>query len=60
MKVDALAWQKNSKRYFLKDIGNSYRSRTSPFFSLFEISQQIQSLEMSKVLDDMGRGWQAV
>ena len=40
--------------------GDSYRSKTSPVFFLFEISQQIWLLEASKVLAKMGRGWQAV
>ena len=39
--------------------GYSNRSRTSPVFFLFKISQQIWSLEASKVLAEMGRGWQA-
>ena len=41
-------------------LGDSYRSRTSPVFFLFKISQQIRLLEASKVLAKMGLGWQAV
>ena len=40
--------------------GDSYRSRTSPVFFLFEIFQQIRLLEASKVLAEMGHRWQAV
>ena len=56
---------KNFKTPFFKRFckflpwGYSFRSRTSPIFFLFEISQQIQLLEASKVLAKMGRGWQA-
>ena len=59
------AHSKNFKTPFLKRYwkilsrGYSNRSRTSPFFFLFKISQQIWSLEASKNLAKMGRGWQA-
>ena len=48
------------KRYqIILSRGYSNGSRTSPFFFLFEISQQIWLLEASKVSAKMGRGWQA-
>ena len=54
VKVDTLAWQKISKCHFLEDIENSLHEVTHTGleprqFFLFEISQQIQSLETSKV-----------
>ena len=53
LKVDALAWQKNSKRHFFGDIENSFHEVThiglEPHqFFLFQISQQIRLLEASK------------
>ena len=64
MKVDALAWGKNSKRHSLKDIENSFHEVTNlglepHHFVYFKISKQIQSLEMSKVLAETGLGQQA-
>ena len=62
VKVDALAWQKNSKRHFLRDISKSFQQVTpigpEPH-QFFQISQQIWLLEASKVLAKIGRGWQA-
>ena len=55
-----------SKLHFLKDIANSFHQvthiglETHQIFFIFKVSQQIQTLEMSKVLAEMGRGWQAV
>jgi len=65
VKVDALAWQKNSKCHFFRDIKNSFHEVThiglEPHqFFLFKISQQMQLLEASKVSAKMDRGWQAV
>ena len=62
--MDLLLVRKISKRHFLRDIGKSFQEVTpigqeTHRFFLFEISQQIQSLETSKVLAEMGRGWQA-
>ena len=60
-----IAHSKNLKTPFFKRYwkilsrGYSNGSRTSPIFFLFEISQQIWLLEASKVLAEMGRGWQA-
>ena len=58
-----------SYRLFVQKVGstcgpytppiNTILFRTSPFFS-FLISQQIQSLEMFKVLAEIGHGRQAV
>ena len=64
MKVDALAWSKFWKRHFFRDIQNSFHEVTHiglepHLFFLFKVSQQTQSLETSKVLAEMGRGWQA-
>ena len=59
------ARSKNFKTPFFKRYskillrGYSNGSRTSPFFFLFEKSQQIWLLEASKVSAKMGRGWQA-
>ena len=58
-------FKKISKRHFLRDIEKSFQEVTSigpepHIFSPFKISQQIQSLEASKVLAEMGRGGQAV
>ena len=64
MRVDQQAFQKNQKRHFFRDIEKSFQE-VSPIgpephqFFLFEISQQIRSLEAFKVSADMGRGWQA-
>ena len=64
MKVDPQAFQKNWKRHFFKDIEKFFQEVTpigpepSQFF-LFRISQQIRSLEASKVLAKMGCGRQA-
>ena len=65
MKVDPLAFQKISKRHFLRDIEKSFQEITpigpKPHHLFpFQISQQIQSLEAFKVLAEMGRGRQAV
>ena len=62
--MDALARRKNSKRHFLRDISKSFQEVTlmgpePHHFFLFQISQQIWLLEVSKVLAEMGRGWQA-
>ena len=60
-----LTRSKNFKTPFFKRYwkflpgGYSNRSRTSPFFFLFQISQQIELLETSKILAEMGRSWQA-
>ena len=49
---------------FLKDIEKSFQEITPMgpephhFSFLFEISQQLWLLEASKVLAEMGRGWQ--
>ena len=65
MKMDTLARSKISKCHFSKDIENSFHEATHiglephQFFFLFRISQQIQSLETSKVLAEMAHGWQA-
>ena len=66
MKVDALLVQKYPKRQLFRDIGNSIYEVTyiglEPHwvFFLFEISQQIWSLEASKALAKIGCGVQAV
>ena len=58
------ACSKNFKCHFLRDIEKSFQD-VSPIgpephhFFLFKISQQIQSLEASKVSAEMGRSWQA-
>ena len=50
---------------FFRDIKKSFQEVTPigpephQFFFLFKISQQIRSLEASKVLAKIGRGWQA-
>ena len=58
--LDTLLSRKISKRHFLKDIENSFQEVTQigpeP---LFQISQQIELLETSKILAEMGRSWQA-
>ena len=64
VKVDPQAFQKNQKRHFFRDIEQSFQEVTSIVpeprqFFLFEISQQIQLLEASKILAKMGCGWQA-
>ena len=65
MRVDPQAFPKNQKRHFFRDIEKSFQEVTpigpepQQFFFLFRISQQIRSLEASKVLAKMGRGWQA-
>ena len=64
VKVDPQAFQKNQKRHFFRYIEKSFQELTpigpEPHrFFLFEISQQIRSLEASKVLAKMGLGWQA-
>ena len=56
--------RKISKRNFLRDIEKFFQEVTpmgpeAHHFFLFEISQQIWLLEASKVLAEMGRGWQA-
>ena len=66
LKLDALARSKISKRLFFIDIENSFYEFTRidlephQFFFFFEISHQIQLLEIYKPLSKMGRGWQAV
>ena len=61
--MDGLAFQKIGKRHFFQDIQNSFKWVTGiglkllQFF-LFEISQQIQSLEVFKDLAEMGL-WRA-
>ena len=61
-----LGLAKKFKTPFLKDIESSFHEVTHiglephQFFFLFTISQQIQSLERSKVVAEMGHGWQAV
>ena len=63
--LDTLLVRKISKRHFLKDIENSFQGVTQigpeppHFFFLFQISQQIELLETSKILAEMGRSWQA-
>ena len=62
--LDTLLVRKISKRHFLKDIENSFQEVTQigpepPHFFLFQISQQIELLETSKILAKMGRSWQA-
>ena len=64
VKVDPQAFQKNQIRHFFRDIEKSFQEVTPicqepHHFFLLEISQQIQSLEASKLLAEMGRGWQA-
>ena len=64
MKMDPLAFRKISKRHFLIDIEKSFQELTPKgpephLFFLFKISQQIWSLEASKILAEMGCGWQA-
>ena len=64
VKVDSLLVQKISKCHFFRDIEKSFKEVTpiglEPHnFFLLKISQQIRSLEASKVLAEMGRGWQA-
>ena len=56
---------KNCKTPFFGDIEKSFHEVThiglEPHqFFLFKIYQQIQLLEASKVLAEMGRGWQTV
>ena len=60
LKVDAWLVRKNLKCHFSRDIENSFHEVTHmglepQHFFIFEISQQIWSLEMFKVLDKMGR-----
>ena len=62
--MDPQAFQKDQKRHFFRDIEKSFQEVTpigpEPHqFFLFEISQQIQSLETFKVLAKLGHGWQA-
>ena len=61
MKVDPQAFQKSQKRHFFRDIEKPFQevAPIGPSFFLFRISQQIRSLEASKVSAKMGRGWQA-
>ena len=64
VKVDPQAFQKNQKHHFFRDIEKSFQEVTpigpEPHqFFLFKMSQQIRSLEASKVLAKMGCGWQA-
>ena len=65
VKVDLSLFQKISKRHFLRDIEKSFQEVTPigpepHHFFLFKISQQIWSLEASKVFAKMGCGWQAI
>ena len=59
--MDPQAFQKNQKRHFFRDIEKSFQEVTPigpephKFFFLFEISQQIQSLEASKLLAEMAK-----
>ena len=62
--LDTLLVRKISKRHFLKDIKNSFQEVTQidpepRHFFLFQISQQIELLQTSKILAEMGRSWQA-
>ena len=63
--MDPPAFQKISKCHFLGDIEKSFQEVTPigpephHFFFLFKLSQQIQSLEASKFLAEMGLGGQA-
>ena len=64
VKVDSLLIPKISKRHFFKDVEKSFQEAIPiglepRHFLLFEITQQIQLLEASKVLAKMGCGWQA-
>ena len=65
LKVDALAWQKNSKRHFLEDISKSFQEVTPmgpqphQFFSFSNISTNMVARGI-QVLAEMGRGRQAV
>ena len=65
VKVDPQPFQKNQKTPFFRDIEKPFQEVTpigpepDQFFFLFRISQQIQLLEASKVLAEMGCGWQA-
>ena len=63
--LDTLLVRKIPKHHFLKDIENSFQEVTQigpeprHFFFLFQISQQIELLDTSKILAKMGRSWQA-
>ena len=64
VKVDILPVQKISKRHFLRGSEKSFQVVTPiglepHHFFLLKISQQIRSLEASKVLAEMGRDCQA-
>ena len=63
VKVDPQAFQKNQKRHLFRDIEKPFQEvppigpEPQLFFSF--LSQQIPSLEASKVLAEMGRCWLA-